>query len=270
MPVQLRNDELIAMLRGEFQSRYEPNFAWKSQQAVIAGKHGLRGSWTAGAFDSNGDVYGAGTFGAGALLTYNGNPLFGLDDLVAYLELDGAGDYLSRVDSANLDITGTETYVKAADRGLTMGMWVYPQSVGALQAVIGKWNENGVNQRSYLIDLTAGNVFRARVSSAGTALTISSISSTVAVSADTWYYVEMMFDPSARLAINVNGTIDELVAGVAASIHSGTANFNVGAQDNGASNLLTGRTSAGWLCAMYHQDYFSQVSFEQTRAMYGV
>lgn len=269
MPVQVRNDELIELLRGDFQARYEPNFAWKSAASALIGLPGLRATWTFGDIDAGPSVYNAGGQARG--LTAAGDPTFGHDELAPYCALDGAGDYYSRADEAPLDITGAETYIVAASRGLSMGIWVYPTVDGATQDIIGKWN-TGPDDRSYLIRLLNTNVFQALISSAGTLATVQSVNSTVTVSADNWYFVEMTYSPSVqnnRLAINVNGTISTAAPGVA-SLHSGGANFVVGASDNGASNLLAGRVSLAWLCAMYHPDYLTEVIREQTRAMYGV
>lgn len=269
MPVQQYNDEMIALLTGDFQRRYEPNFAWKSAASSLIGLPGLRGTWTFGDIDAGPSVYNAGGQARG--LTVAGNPTFGHDNLVPYCLLDGVGDYYSRADEAALDITGAETYIVPASRGLSMGIWVYPTVIGATQDIIGKWN-TGPDDRSYLIRLLNTNVFQVLVSSAGTLATVANTNSTVAVSANNWYFVEMTYSPTGQsnlLTINVNGTITSAAAGTA-SLHSGAADFVVGASDNGASNLLTGRVSLSWLCAMYHPDYLTEVIREQSRAMYGV
>ena len=261
----VRNAQLIDPLSGEFQRRYEPNFAWKSACSAVMALPGLRGFWPMSAFESGGNAFDQS--GNGRTLTYNGNPTYNYDGLAPYIDLDGTGDYLSRADEAGLDILGTEAYINATERGLSMGIWIYPTAVGALQAIIGKWDAGG-NQRSYLIDLSAGNNFRAHVSVDGTADTL--VTSTGTVAADNWYYVEMTYDPSTRLAINVNGTITQNVAAIPASIFNSNAQFNTGAQDNGGANLLTGRISMHFLCAIYHTDPLTQSVFHHTRAMYGV
>jgi len=233
---------------------------------------GLRGCWPMAKFDAS-----AGACSASGVTTLdeNGDCLYGIDGLAPYIQFDGTGDHLDRADDALLSITGTEAYVDAAWRGLTMGCWVYPQEVDSEQAVIGKWNENGVNHRSYLIDLTAGNVFRARISQSGAAATINTVTSTVSVAINTWYYVAMAFDPSTRLAINVNGTVDELLVGIQADVDDNDSEFNVGARDNGASAYLQGRVSLAWVCAMYHEDgttptdHVTQAIYHHSRAMYG-
>jgi len=265
--VTVRRGDVMRSRSGELQNRHDASFAWKTEIDLVRELPGLRGSWKMNSFDNTGALYGFS--GQTRTLTYNGNPQYNYVGLVSFLWFDGTGDYLDRADEGALDITGTETTVATAARGLTMGCWVFPQSTGAEQAIIGKWNENGVNERSYLIDLTATNNFRARISTAGTAATIDSVTSSVTVTDSVWYYVEMTFDPSTRLAINVNGTIDELVAGVGASVYSGAANFVVGARDNGASALLTGRVSLAWLCAAYHTDTLTQAVYQHTRALYG-
>jgi len=263
----IRRGDVMQSRNGELQQRRDGSFAWKTATGAIRMLPGLRAAWTMGSFNQAGNQFDFS--GQTRNLIYNGNPLYNYRGIAPFIRLDGTGDYLSRADEAALDITGTETYVATDARGLSMGCWVYPQVGSAEQAIIGKWNENAVNQRSYLIDLTAGDVFRARITSAGTAATIDTVTSSVSVSTAAWYFVEMTYDPSTRLAINVNGTIDENVAGIAASLHSGTADLNVGARDNGASVLFTGRVSLAWLCAMYHTDPLTQSIWHHTRALYG-
>jgi len=252
----VRNAALIDSRSGEFQRSYDPNFAWKTSIAAIECLTGLRGLWPTSTFNEAGNAYDLSE--QNRILTYNGNPTYSYDGLAPYLALDGTGDYLSRADEVGLDILGTETYVATAERGLSMGIWVYPTAIGALQAIIGKWDAGG-NQRSYLIDLTAGNVFRAHVSANGIADTL--IASTVTVAANNWYFVEMTYDPSARLAINVNGTITPNVAAIPAAIFNSNAQLNIGAQDNGGANLLTGKVSMAFLCAALHTDPMTQSVF---------
>jgi len=258
----------------DFQRRYDPNFSWKTLQGVFSALPGLRAGWTMGAFDETGDVYGVSTLGTGRILDYNGNPQFGAVGLAPYIALDGTGDYLNAPDDAGLDITGLETYVVAANSGLTMGCWVYPTSVAGVQAVMGKWDENGVDERSYLIDLN-GTAFRARISNDGTAGTLTTVSSTVTAAVNHWYCVQMSYDPSARLMISVNGTVTETVAGVIASLHPGSADLYIGTRDGGAA-LLTGRVGMAYLTCMYYEDattptdHMTQSIFHHTRALYGV
>ena len=254
---------------GELQTRHDAAFAWKTAVAAVLNLPGLRMAHTMGDIDAGPSIYNVGGQARG--YTSNDDPTFGYAGLVPYCALDGTGDYLSRADEAPLDITGGETYVVAAQRGLSMGIWVYPTVVDATQDIIGKWNTNGVDERSYLIRLRNTNVFQGNISSAGTAATVTSVNSTVTVTADAWYFVELTYSPSGQsnlLTINVNGTVDSVAAN-RASLHSGAANFIVGASDNGASNLLTGRVSLDWLCAMYHADYLTQAMYHHTRAMYG-
>ena len=257
----------------DFQRTYDASFSWKTAVASILCTGGLRGCWPMSAFNASGDARDVS--GNVQTLSESGDCLYGIDGLAPYVQFDGTADYLSRADESSLSITGTELYVAVAWRGLSMGCWVYPQEIGAEQAVIGKWNENTVDQRSYLIDLTATNFFRARISQNGTAATINTVTSTVAVTADTWYFVSMAFDPSARLAINVNGTMTETVAGIQADVDDNASAFVVGARDNGAAVPLEGRVSLAWLCAMYHEDattptdHVSQALYHHTRALYG-
>jgi len=274
----IRQSKVIDNRSGDFQLRTEAAFAWKTAVAALQDLPGLRGLWTMGSFDSSGYAYDMS--GQGRTLTYtssSGWPHYGQAGLAPYVDLNGALTFLWRADEAGLDITGTEAYVETARMGLTMGCWVYPRLVATQQCVMGKWNTTS-NQRSYNLQLLAGNVFQADVSSAGTAGTVRSVASTVAVSVNNWYFVCLAFNPSARLAINVNGTVIAVTSSVPASIHPGTARFTIGPCNDGALLPLTGRVSLAFLTCMYYEetaptpvtDRVSQAIFQHTRGLFGV
>ena len=84
--------------------------------------------------------------GHGNHLTYNGNPTFNYDSLAPYWDLDGAGDYFSITDAASgndFDVHGTESYVAAAARGLTLGGWFHVEETGTFENLMAKWGAAG-------------------------------------------------------------------------------------------------------------------------------
>lgn len=269
MVVQLRNPEMIELLRADFQARAEPNFAWGNTCSMFQLLTGLRGFWPMSNADESGWTYDLS--GQDRVLRYNGNPTFNADDLAPYIEFDGTGDFLSRPDEAGLDIRGTETSIVAAMRGLTIGGWFWIDSLapGANDAFIGKWNTAG-DQRSYLLYFNdTSNTACFDVSSLGTAASVITVTGSVMTAAG-WHFIVARFDPSTEINIWVNNTEIVNAVGTPASLFNGTADFLVGAYDNGATGLLDGRASLCFLCGALLSDAVVKQLYEQTRAMYGV
>ncbi len=268
MTVQIRNAQMVELLKADFQGRWEPNFAWGNALSAFSLLPGLRGFWPMSANNESG--FAIDQSGAGRYLTYNGNPVYSWQGLAPNIQFDGAGDYLSRGDEAGLDITGAETFFPAALNGLTLGGWFYffNLATGANQGMIGKYNDNGVGERSYMIYLEdASNTLRFIVSADGGAVV--QVSS-AAVSAGNWYFVAGRFDPSTELAIFLNGVKVVNGVGVPASLYSGAADFNIGAYSNGASGLMAGAASLCFLCAAALPDVIINSLFYQTCSLFGV
>ena len=269
MTTQKRNAEMVELLRPDFQARYEPNFAWVNAVSAFLLLPGLRGFWPMSSISNAGNAYDLS--GQGRTLTYTGNPLYNVVGLAPYIDLDGAGDYLTRADEADLDITGAATVLATDLRGLTMGGWFWIDSLapGADDAFIGKWNTVG-DQRSYLLNFTdASNSVSFSVSSLGTAVTVVTVTS-AAITAAAWHFMVGRFDPSTEINVWVDNVEVVNAVGTPASIYSGTANLNIGAHSNGATGLLDGRASLCFLCAAFLPDAHIKQLWEQTRALYGV
>lgn len=265
-----RFDEIDARLeRLELRPRNRtPQEAWARACSLILALPGLRGFWPMSATNSANPQ--CRDLAVGNDLTNTGVEFSWADGnrtLIPYAVFDG-GDDLAHADAGDFDVTGSETLFEASARGLTIGCWVYPTSLGATQAIIGKWDVGGgANQRSYLLELLNTNVFQFSLSVDGTA--VISATSTVTVSANTWYCVQGAYNTGVRQEIYVNRGRDS-VAPTVASIFGSTAEFNVGAQDNGAGNRFTGRVSMAFLCASGHQQIYEEALYEQTRGLYDV
>jgi hypothetical protein len=231
---------------------------------------GLRGFWPMSAFDSSGNAQDQS--GHAHHLTYNGNPVYVGVGLIPYIRLDGTGDYLSRADEADLDITGTEGYVSAISRGLTLGGWfqfVNAAGVGN-DELISKYNTTG-DQRSYRLfrQSGGGSPLAFSVSSDGTAATLVTATGGAPSAVDTWYFLAARLDPSTSMSVWVNGTRTDTVVGIPASIHSGSAQFYIG-ETQAPSNPLNGRASLCFLCAAALSDTTVASIFNATRALFGV
>lgn len=265
---QLYNSEQIDLLATHFPRRNEPTVAWGKVCSMFQMTPGLRGFWPMSSVDENGNAFDLS--GQGRTLSYNGNPIYAFSGLYPSLQFDGAGDFLSRADEAGLDILGTETPVWSGVRGLTLGGWFYFTSLatGDNQGLIGKYNRNAVNQRSYQLFMSdATNVIDFIVSTDGTA-TVDVAGS--AVAADNWYFCVGRFDPSTELAVFVNGVKTTNAVGVPASLFNSTAQFNIGAHSNGALALFAGIASLCFLSAMALSDTYIQALYHHSRSLFGV
>lgn len=258
---QKRNSELVDILRPDFQARYEPNFAWGNIASGILLMQGLRGFWPMSSIDGAGDC--TDISGQGRTLT-NNSTLFDLSGLIPNAFFNGTAGRLSRADEAGLDIIGTEAYIAADKRGFCMGGWFRPNSVAGTTYLMSKRAAAG--QISYYLRITAG-VFQFVVSVDGTALT--AVPSTIAPAISTWYYVDCRFNPSTSLDIYVNGTLDQQLVAVPASIFNSNAAFQISGY-SGATALYSGRASLCYLGAAYQTQLMPPVIFSASRAMFGV
>jgi hypothetical protein len=229
---------------------------------------GLRGFWPMSAFSSAGAAYDQS--GNGRTLTYNGNPVFGYDGLAPYCAYDGTGDYHTRADEAGLDITGTETYVDAAYRGLTMGGWFNPAAftAAAVQGLMGKFSA-GVNQRSYILRTDPAGGVRFTINNTGAAAGNQTVTSPTAMSINSWYFIVGRFDPGTEIAVFVNGIKETAVAGIHANLFSGASDFDIGGGGGGV-DLSTIKASLCFLCAAALSDAHISSLFQQTRGAFGV
>lgn len=270
MTQQIRNPENVDLLSVDFQKRYEANFAAGNIVSLLRMIPGLRGAWVASGFDSAGDIPDVSN--QGRTVTKNGNPLFSFEGLAPIVTLDGTGDYFERADEAGLDITGTETDVASAKRGLTIGGWFRPSDLTNYQFLMSKWN-TGTNNESYALWYRIaggppGNNFVFSITTDGiTDFYIDSSDYTIAM--NNWYFIVGSFDPSTSLNIYVNKTKSSVLVGVPASIHSGAADFLIGDSDDLGVEFW-GDFSFGFLSAMFLSDTVIYNLYHQSRALFGV
>ncbi len=281
MAIQKRNDELVSLLTPDFQKRYEPQFAWGNACAMIQQLTGLRGFWPMSAVDASGNVQDQS--GHGHHLTYNGTIRFRQDTgtygrtVAACARFDGTGDYLSRADEADLDVTGTEAFhvsqasVDGAAMGLTLGGWWRPEDAAASQPLIDKFSLAAGNY-SYTLLLAgnaAGDPVRFAISDDGTNYDL--VSSVTGYSLNTWQFVAGRFndaDTWEELAVWLN---DEKTTATTDrnSIFGGTADLGVGGRAAG-TYLYTGRAALVFLCGAALPDVTLWALYQQTRALFGV
>ena len=251
----------------------DPQFALARYRDMVLTLPGLRGFWPMSPVNANGDAFDQS--GLGFTLTYNGNPTYNIDGVVPYINLDGTGDYLSRANQAALGISGTETYIASAIRGLTMGGWVrFNDAVGGTSNGIATKDSAGAGGRSYSLFRLATNGFlRFGVSGDGTAFT--SVTDGIAMGSNQWHYVVGRYNPATELAAwTYNPTTRELskatnTTSIPSSIFNSSTAFSIGAFTTG--NLLANARFFGmWLCVAHLSDTQIDNLFQVSRVALGV
>jgi hypothetical protein len=261
----LDNQKIIDAMRGHFHTSKSAAYAFGRAVSAIQLLPGLRGFWPMSAVSEAGAAFDLS--GNGRTLTYNGNPLYDQHGACPYIDLDGTGDYLSRADEAGLDLLGTDTHMAAVLRGVTMGCWVYLDSLAGDASLIAKWNTTG-NQRSYNLEFdSATAAFQYQISADGTAETTKT-GGTTAVTGR-WYFAAGRFDPSSTLDVWTNGA-KVSSATVVGSVFNSTSALNIGARNAGGASLLNGRIALPWLCAAALPDALVGMVYHTTRGLFGV
>lgn len=226
---------------------------------------GLVGFWPMSSVQrSTGNAYDLS--GQGRTLTYNGNPAYTyFNGLVPYIDLDGTGDYLSRADETDLDITGAETIYTTGAAGLTIGAWVWFDAAGGTEVAMSKWNPTG-NQASYLLWKSNGELGSFDVSSNGSAATEIQGSS---ITSATFTFLVGRFTPSTELAVFVNSAKATNTVSIPASIFVSTAIFTIGGRSDAAS-LVNGRVALAFLCANALGDDLISSLYQTSRVIFSV
>ena len=268
MAIQKRNDERTTMLSGEFQPRYESGFAWRTACSMYQALTGLRGFWPMSALSATGAAFDQS--GNGRTLTYNGAATYDFDGLAPYYHVAGAG-FLSRADEAGLDILGTEAYIAAGHRGLTMGGWFRPEDNATAQMLMGKISAAAGNfsYEIYLDGTVANDPVNFLISDNG--INVSVATSTATTTMNEWVFVAGRFNDAlagAELAIWHNDTMTP-AATARTAIFSGNAAFSIAANEVGAAPY-SGRASMCFLCAAALADATVWAIYQQTRALFKV
>lgn len=225
---------------------------------------GLVGFWPMSSVQrSTGNAYDLS--GQGRTLTYNGNPAYTyFNGLVAYIDLDGTGDFLSRATETDLDIQGSETIYTTGAAGLTIGGWFWADSVAGAPSFIGKHDNASAAGSAYLLYLVSGapnfivynstNLFDAV---SGTTLT-----------AGTWYFVVGRYTPSTEVAVFVNSNKAVDTTSIPASLNAVAAAFQIGARAGGS--LLNGRAALCFVCANALGDDLISSLFQSSRVLFSI
>lgn len=180
----------------------------------------------------------------------------------------GSSTYLTKASEDNLNITGNETFVTAALRGLTIGCWIWMVSLpSATQFVAARWNSTG-NQRHYVLHVNSSNRFSFAIS--GDGVNGSFATSTVDAVISQWYFVVGRYTRSVpKLDLFVDRTKYTNTTSIPTTIYSGAAApFRLGASGVPGDYLDAYMTQA-FLCAAALPDAVVLDMYNSTRALFG-
>lgn len=200
-------------------------------------------------------------------LDSSGDPTFGIDGPVPYVNFDGTGDYFSATDSAGFSITGTEAYME--NPGLTMGGWWYITDHTTGHNLMTKWSGGG--NASYAMSVNgadAGDPCSMAISDDGT--NWDAVYTTVASNINAWNFVAGRFDDAdtgEELAIWMNG-VKYTDTTTRASIYDSTAAFQISGQGGGATALFTGKASMVFLVASAVPDTVMDEIYKGTKLLF--
>jgi len=267
--IQDRNSQMVDNLRADLQPRYEPNFAWKGITGLYQALPALRGFWPMSAQINATQAAYVTDVANNFHLANPAAAQHGYDDLIPYVDFNGTTQYLFYVDNAQFDILGTETTVVAAQRGLTLGLWVKDLSAAAPDSggLIAKSLAAG-NQRSYDLMYNPANTIEFFISPDGTGTGLNGVRHTTTLTVDptVWSFLVGRFDPTGEMAVFIDGQTDALAVGIPATIFNSTANLEIGTRE--ATYFTGGKFSMAFICASALSDSIITAIWQQTRAMF--
>jgi hypothetical protein len=240
--------------------------AWGNLVSTYLNLPGLRALWPMSSSNESGNIFDIS--GQGRTLTRSvvTNQYLGIVPTTFYIA--SGSRYLSRADEAGLRITGAETDKSTTVQGLTLGGWFRPMIAGdgLLQYYSGKYNSTG-NQRSYALAKSTANELVFIISGDG----IATVSVRLPmIDWDVWHFFVGRFIPSTSLDVFVNGTWLSDTTSIPASIFASTANYNIGAVNNGTASFANMYASIQFLSAMQLSDDIISGLWHQGRKLFGV
>jgi len=150
------------------------------------------------------------------------------------LGFNGTSDLVNAGNGASVQITGS----------ITLEAWIRPAAPGPVrQPIIAKWDDNGVAQRGYFIDLNVNNGLRARFdvshnglfgggcTQTGNAFSCANHSSAYShpLTLNQWYHVVGVFNSATRqVAIYVNGVLQSETTATQSNIFNSNAPVLIG------------------------------------------
>jgi hypothetical protein len=174
-------------------------------------------------------------------LTNNGTVTFAAGVVGNAAVFSGSGQYLS---------LASPTLPKS-DIDFAIGCKVKFDTLGSNRAIMGIWQATG-NQRAWLLQYTSSsNRLTFAVSQDGTSAPFVNADNFGAISTGVWYDVICWHSATENvIGIAVNGGTPNTTAH-STGIFASTASFVIGAQNEGAANLLDGTVDEAWVTTGY-------------------
>ncbi len=217
-----------------------------SQKDIFIRLPGLEEYWPCGIRTSAGQLAEHG--GGGSSLTMFGTVPTGFDG-DSYAHLGNGVNYFNQGSVAG--ITGGETYIDAAIRGLTVGGWfmVDTQPSGSSDTLISR--DGTAPQRGYQLSWTTVNLPRFGASGTGAAIIFATgPTATTGV----WHFIVGRFTPSTEIAIFVDGDKTVNVTAIPATVNVSTAAFQVGRRALDDSSIIHAKARDVFVCAAALED----------------
>lgn len=269
---QIRNAEMVRNQDGDLRRLYSPVHAWGDVMSMCAMIPGLKGMWT-GAINITptlglSDMSGDGQLSLGAVNSAE----VGFDPvhpLTPYLSLPNGNHCFSRGGSLDTRLSGTETVMMAAYRGVTMAAWVrFDEAAGTVNPYISHWKES-TNDRGYVIRRNASGYIEFAISSDGTNAGVFSVAGTTAPAVDTWTFTAGRFTPSTELAVWTNGAKAVNTTSIPAAIYQAVCDFRLGVQADPAIGLVGRMGTPVWLAAAAVPDIVIETFYQMSAPLYG-
>lgn len=203
---------------------------------------------------------------SGKDLTKNNGPLASVDGLAPRLYFDGSNDYLSYPDDSHFHVSGSESDVDTAYRGVTIGCWINPSVVGEVnRGLIGKWTSS-TGEREYLLYTNASGRVVMTISQDGSA-TASIANTQVVLNTTDWFFVLGTWSNSLDyLYCYVNERVDYVATTYTAINVAGTTPFEIGRYSGAA--YYQGWMSNAFICSTYMPPQVVANLYNQTKYLF--
>lgn len=260
MTTQIRNNEMVNLLRADFQPRYEPNFALAEACSTYLNLPGLRAFLPCSSSDSSGNLIDLS--GQGRTFTNNATATYNRYNLATYIDLNGSTQYFFRADEAGLDFLGTDTFY--VFKGLSLYAWIWIDAWNSYNGILTKIGATLANSNYETIADGFANTINYSVFNGANRYS----SPSVPVSLNRWIFMCARYNPSTSLDLYIDGTNYTNTVGIPASLNNSTGNVEIGrAVGNPTFN---GRLSLIGLYAAYHSAAQVFSVYQTTKSLFGV
>ena len=188
---------------------------------------------------------------------------FGYENLIPYIKFDGSSEWLPPGTPGI--VTGNESWVESAQRGLTLGCWFKTGVLNTTQALISKWSFTA-GEASYILRTDAGGTIQIRVSYDGTNYDSRQVGAITSTS--TWYFACARWT-STTLKLWCDDETSDIAFAARAGIYSnqGTLYLLLGAIVN-TNWPYTGKIAYPFLVQQALSDSIITNMYQQSRAMF--